>query len=327
MSNTISIIVPVYNAETFIKRSVESIRNQTYKDLEIILINDGSIDGSAKICDEYKEIDNRIVVIHKKNEGPAKAREVGIKKATGKYISFVDSDDYIEQNFCEVLHSKIEEKCVDWVSSNCSQEILGLKYKNVYIDKIITTSNEFFEDFRNEYIYTRTLWGKLYRSKMIKEYEFKALVVGEDTCFMVDLMKKTQIAYISNYNGYNYAYNENSIIRKKGFNPKLIDSIYAYKYILNDCSNSSCCKYIEKEIQEKLCQMYLNLQLDMDLDIQNKYKKTIINFIKKEKILEGDTSLKKKIHLIGIKYFTPVYDGILRKISEYRKYNTKKHII
>ena len=100
----ISVIVPVYNVEKFIKRCLDSIINQTMRDLEIILVNDGSTDNSGKICDEYAQLDNRITVIHKENGGLSSARNTGLDVATGEWIAFVDSDDYIEKNMYEVLY-------------------------------------------------------------------------------------------------------------------------------------------------------------------------------------------------------------------------------
>ena len=90
----VSGIVPVYKAENFLPKCIDSILNQTYKDFELILVNDGSPDKSGKICDKYSEKDNRIIVIHKKNGGVSSARNIGIENATGKYICFVDSDDF-----------------------------------------------------------------------------------------------------------------------------------------------------------------------------------------------------------------------------------------
>ena len=97
MSELISVIVPIYNVELYLKRCIDSILCQTYENLEIILIDDGSTDESGKICDEYQTMDKRIKVIHTKNRGAANARNCGINLAKGEYIGFVDSDDYIKK--------------------------------------------------------------------------------------------------------------------------------------------------------------------------------------------------------------------------------------
>ena len=98
--NKISIIIPIYNVEQYLPQCLDSIINQTYKNLEIILINDGSTDNSGKICDNYAKVDNRIHVFHKKNEGVSSARNLGLEKCTGDFIGFVDPDDFIENLIC-----------------------------------------------------------------------------------------------------------------------------------------------------------------------------------------------------------------------------------
>lgn len=103
----ISVIVPVYNVQKYVRKSVESILQQTYKNLEIILVDDGSTDESGKICDMLARSDNRVTVIHKKNGGLSDARNAGLDRATGELIGFVDSDDYIEKNMYEVLEERM----------------------------------------------------------------------------------------------------------------------------------------------------------------------------------------------------------------------------
>ena len=103
MEELISVVVPVYNVEKYIDKCINSIINQTYKNLEIILVDDGSPDNCGKICDEYAKKDNRIKVTHKENGGVSSARNIGIKNATGDWLTFVDADDWIENNFVEQL--------------------------------------------------------------------------------------------------------------------------------------------------------------------------------------------------------------------------------
>lgn len=111
----ISVIIPVYNVENYLHECVDSVLNQTYGNFEILLVNDGSTDSSGKICDEYLEKDDRITVIHQKNGGPSKTRNTGLENATGKYIYFLDSDDYIEKNTLELLVDTAEANCADLV--------------------------------------------------------------------------------------------------------------------------------------------------------------------------------------------------------------------
>lgn len=111
----VSIIIPVYNVEKYLRECIDSVINQTYKNLEIILVDDGSTDSSGKICDEYVEKDSRVVVVHKKNEGPSKTRNAGLENANGKYVYFLDSDDYIESTALELLINTAESKQADLV--------------------------------------------------------------------------------------------------------------------------------------------------------------------------------------------------------------------
>lgn len=111
----ISVIIPVYNVEEYLRECVESVINQTYENLEIILVDDGSTDSSGKICEEYLDKDSRVTVIHQKNSGPSKTRNTGINNANGKYIYFLDSDDYIELNAVERLVTTAESNSADLV--------------------------------------------------------------------------------------------------------------------------------------------------------------------------------------------------------------------
>ena len=134
----VSIIVPVYNVEKYLKKAVESTLNQSYEKLQIILINDGSTDESGKICDKYKQKDSRIEVIHKENGGLSDARNKGLDIANGKYIMFLDSDDFFEKDAVEIMYRKIEEKNADFVIGNyINTEPNGKKWENSIFDEKI----------------------------------------------------------------------------------------------------------------------------------------------------------------------------------------------
>ena len=128
----VSIIVPIYKVEKYLNRCIDSILNQTYKNIEVILVDDGSPDRCGAICDNYSKIDKRIKVIHKKNEGLAEARNAGIKIATGEYISFVDSDDFINKNMYKVLY----ENAIKY-----DADISMCQFKYIYPDDMIDESS------------------------------------------------------------------------------------------------------------------------------------------------------------------------------------------
>ena len=134
-SPLISVIVPVYNVEEYLTQCIESIINQTYTNLEIILVDDGSTDQSGKICDEYAIKDDRIQVIHKENRGVGSARNVGLDTSKGEYVSFVDSDDYVDKNYIKILLKQMLEHNVQ--VSICNLAITDKKNTTIrYKDKI-----------------------------------------------------------------------------------------------------------------------------------------------------------------------------------------------
>lgn len=174
----ISVIVPIYNSEQYLSKCLNSIINQTYKELEIILINDGSIDKSLKIMETYAKKDNRIIIIDKKNEGVSIARNNGIKKSTGKYITFVDSDDYLELDAIEKLYNTINTKKVDIVRSN---------YQVHYLNSSKVDAGNLCE-----------LGNKIYDSKSIKEEIIPNLLSGKIPCFVYLLMVKKELLLKTN---------------------------------------------------------------------------------------------------------------------------------
>ena len=113
MKDLVSIIVPVYNVQKYLDKCIESMLKQTYTNIEIVLVDDGSTDGSASICDKYAADDERVVVVHKKNGGQSDARNVGLEKSTGEYICWVDGDDCIEENMIELLHKNLVDNNAD----------------------------------------------------------------------------------------------------------------------------------------------------------------------------------------------------------------------
>lgn len=171
MNSLVSIIVPVYNVEKYIKRCLDSIINQTYKNLEIILIDDGSTDNSGKICDEYAKLDKRIIVKHNTNRGVSFTRNYGINLSKGAYLSFIDPDDYVDLDYIEFLMIPMHEDNYDLVICNI---------KHVYTNKIINNdlqvdilTNNYYNDFYLLDILRATPFNKLFKSNIIKLFHLK----------------------------------------------------------------------------------------------------------------------------------------------------------
>lgn len=254
--NLISVIVPIYNVEIYLDRCIESIVNQTYKNLEIILVNDGSTDNSLTICQKWAKKDNRIKVIDKENGGLSSARNAGLDIANGEYVSFVDSDDYIDKNIYDEMIKNIIITKSDIIS--CSiQEIQnnGNKINTLNKKDTILNSEECIKDllFNHKRI-TPYAWDKLYKKDIIGSSRFiEKLKFGEDAPFAYDLLKKIKKYQTIDFIGYYYIRRDNSLIGNK-FKKHQMFAIKAADIILEDCIKNN--RYVEFAKKHKLDEVY-----------------------------------------------------------------------
>ena len=209
----VSIIVPIYNMDQYLNRCLESIINQTYENIEIILINDGSKDNSLEICKNYAKKDNRIMIIDQKNSGVSSARNSGLDKATGEYLAFVDPDDWIDLNAIEKMVNFAEtEKCdIAFFDYKINDEIKkSEKVKDKY-------NKENLSDFVKLLISGEVpgyLWRLLIKKEIINNYRFKLdLPMAEDLIFILEILKNVKSLSKSKEAVYNYFLTENSITR------------------------------------------------------------------------------------------------------------------
>ena len=192
MDDKITVIVPVYNVENYLRKCLDSIITQTYKNIEIIVVNDGSTDASGQICQEYAQKDNRIIYIEKENGGLSDARNVGLDKMTGSYVTFIDSDDWIEQDYIETLYKKIVEYQADiavgnYYSYNEDEETYYFHiYGDSYYEKIYDNISIFENLYESQEMKSFALisaWGKLYKAKLFDYLRFEKGKLGEDGYF------------------------------------------------------------------------------------------------------------------------------------------------
>ena len=231
--NKISVIVSIYNIEKYIARAVESICTQTYKNLEIILVDDGSTDNSGKICDEFAKKDTRIKVLHKENGGLSSARNEGIKIVTGDYIAFVDGDDWIDTSMYEDMLKAIQTYDADIAICN---------YKAVGREHTIDTSTEdiavfegretlkvFVEEDEN-YQIQNAAWNKLYKRNLMGELRFPEGRLFEDIVYTTKLLVGSKRAVYINKAYYNYVFDRSdSIMNSKKVERLLTDQVTAYR--------------------------------------------------------------------------------------------------
>lgn len=222
----ISIIIPIYNVEKYLPACVESILQQTYKNLEVILVDDGSPDQCPVICDELAQKDDRIRVIHQKNKGLSGARNTGIDNAQGDYLIFVDSDDTVEQTLVEELYTYAEK----W---NCAIVACGRNYifedgqivcKIARDESKVYGFEEAMQEMNSFRLFDMSAWAKIYRKELFEDIRFPEGKLSEDYYIMYKLFDKAQtIGYVAKPL-YNYLQRQSSISRNKKINHDFADA-------------------------------------------------------------------------------------------------------
>lgn len=216
----ISVIVPVYNVEKYLNRCVQSIVDQTYKNLEIILVDDGSPDHCPQMCDAWAKKDSRIQVIHKKNGGVASARNMGIKNSRGKYFAFIDPDDFIEAEMYELMHSRIKKDDSDLCSCNMRTVLENGQANGTVADFPEATfiGNDILCAYFSEEHFLPSTCDKLYKAEIVKKNNIffsETLEIGEDFTFNYYFFKNSKrVSAISNCL-YNYFYNRKNSASNK----------------------------------------------------------------------------------------------------------------
>ena len=302
----ISVIVPIYKVESYLENCIKSIVAQTYKNLDIILVDDGSPDRCPLICDQYARMDNRIRVIHKENGGLSDARNAGLDIAIGEFITFIDSDDFVFPDYIEILYSLCKKYNADFSMCQCIHCGMGDTLNTVQREQgsdII----EIFEgrDKMKAYLATGKIdtvaWKKLYSIDLIKNIRFPFGKLHEDAFFTPIILDKAKRVVITKKIGYVYRINANSIMNS-GFSVKRLDAIEA-KIIQRELIKT---KYSELLVYASagviyacnLClkEMAIKKYYDNKIEkkIQKLYRKYTIDYCKIKK-----TSLKGKIVAIA----------------------------
>ena len=304
-----SIIIPIYNVEKYLPKCLDSLVNQTYTNIEIICVNDGSPDNSLKILEQYAQNDNRIKIINQENQGVSIARNVGINNATGNYILFVDADDWIETNTCDILNKNIEKNNLDLIIFNA------------YIAK----NNQCNLGFccNQESIMYSSMWSICYKREFLNKNNIRFpqnIKIAEDHIFKIQaIVKADKISIIDDFLYYYLADRENSSSKIKTL---IQDDIKSYKYTVQQ----DWFKNATKEQQEKIIDFWLKLIGGTLFGISNKDIDIVVleNFIKDVKQYQQEKSLQLtqiknfETFLLLIRFHLfDIYKNFLRPIGKY----------
>lgn len=250
MNPCISVIVPTYNAETYIDRCISSIVSQSYENLEIILINDGSTDSSYSICKEWLKKDQRIVLLDKENAGVSAARNAGLEIAKGDYIVFLDSDDYMLPNMCQALYCELISRDADCVVCSilepndnvwgCSSDINYTSLDALKKDYVALQQTELLSP----------CWNKIYKKSLIKSYFPEDMSFGEDLVFCLDYLKQCkQLSFIQDTLIFHEKENEKSLVRKVDLK-RLLDIEKVLEKTLSFCGDNQSIQLYDKYVRD-----------------------------------------------------------------------------
>ena len=321
MKKLLSVVVPVYNVEKYLDRCIKSIINQTYKNLEIILVDDGSVDASGKICDKYAEKDKRIKVIHKENEGLSEARNTGIKLSKGDYITFVDSDDYIDERMYEILINDLEKYDVDIASCDYLRIVDYSKKAKISSEVLIYSKEEaIIKLLRNEE-YKDYAWNKIYKKELFDGVLYPKGRVQEDVATTYKLILNANSVSYNKSKLYFYLKRKGSILDTWNIKNELdlyTNALERYQFIEQKMGNLLD---NNKYFLIVTCDLFDKCYHFLDEDKLSKIK-SIMKKIIREKDVIKNVSISKKIQasalLINIKLYV-LFMFFYRKVKKYAK--------
>ena len=306
-TETISVAVAVYNSEAYLDRAVRSILDQSYRNLEVILVDDGSTDGCPAICDKYEDEDPRVKVIHKENGGLFSARNAGMQAATGTYLAFVDGDDWLDKNMYESMLSCMKDQDAD---------LVVCRYKWVYqdgtVDKstgkaVVMEGQEMLAKYLEEdeaYQIQNAAWNKLYKRSILGDLQFPQRWY-EDMLYTIQLLNKPARSVYLDQAYYNYICDRSTSIMNKGINSRIFTDLIPNLY-----DRSVYLRKIGREDLALLQDYYL-------------YKRLLLFYTK---VVRSDDPEKKEHKAFlrqklreGRPYYEKIFSIPLANPNEYRK--------
>lgn len=311
----ISIIVPVYNVEAYLERCVESILKQTYTNLEILLVNDGSTDKSGELCDKLALRDHRIRAIHKENGGLSDARNRGIDEASSNLIGFIDSDDYIDEDMYETLYRQMVASKADL--SMCGHYDVYHQIPEKQVAEIKTWElmpEEAIKMVMEAKILSVTAVNKLYKKALFEQLRFRIGKIAEDAFIMVDLIHQCSKIVATNEKKYYYVHRENSITTQK-FSLKFLNVIEAYEQNAKIISENYPDLYDVAIMRLNWAYFYVLDRLLVDNDFKDKVlEDRLISYLKKNKksiLMDSRFTRARKMSFLALCLSRKLYLRIL----------------
>lgn len=325
MTDLISVIMPIYKVEPYLRRAVDSVLNQTYKNIQVILVNDGSPDDCSLICDEYARKDSRVMVIHKENGGLSDARNAGLLEVKGEYVAFVDSDDYLTADFLEILY----QACITTNSdiSICQyKEVSGEELESSYQyfsdipEKNITAYNRkellcnLYDYYHKDSTYFVVAWNKLYKKSLWDGITYPLGRIHEDEATTYKIFDRAEKGIYISVPLYGYFQAPGSITRTQ-FSLKRLDWMTAMKErieFFEERGETECLSYAYRALADASIHYYKQLSEALpDADVELNKLKNLVRGALKNAPKYGRLPLKTRIGYFLFLYDTSLYYFIL----------------
>ena len=330
MENTnslLTVIIPIYNAEKTIKRCLDSVLSQTYKNLQIILIDDGSKDQSLSICSKYEKEDKRVKCYKQNHNGVSRARNLGIEKAEGKYITFVDSDDYIKKDTYEKALKKIGD--TDIIMFGFYERYEEADHSKTISPKVegILNAKDAIYECMIPLGYEVTVWNKIYKTELIKRIKFDvSLKISEDELWLIKILKTAKKVCLYNEPFYYYVQNKGSTMRSDSVvDEKWLTAIKAKKAVVDELANIRRCNELSKaKIYHNLFKLLINSYCSNDCKSFDMIKKEIDPYKKCfYKAKEYSANIKIKYSIIMILFYIKAPIKMVRTLEKITTYKIK----
>lgn len=315
----ISIVIPMYNVEQYLDNCLNSIVNQTYRNIEIILVDDGSPDNSGTIADEWALKDQRIKVIHKSNGGLSDARNVGVDHATGNYIMFVDSDDVVDKRICQhlldiSLKNNTDISICDAFHIFDNNELSFTMGDNVIVYK----PNEAINNMWYQHSFLPSAWGKLYKKEIFKQSRFTKGIIFEDIDIMHELFYQANSISYSNAKLYGYIHHEGSITTKV-FDKKDVVILDICQKLIDFANNhdKSLVASAKAYSVTGALRVFLNVPNTNEFSFAKQKAQNTLSLYAKDVLKDKNIRKKSKYAIILYLYFRPIIKSIYKRINRW----------